>query len=160
MRVADYYEVIGVSRGSGAAEVERKIREELRVWHRRTNSADLRCRQQAEVRVQQLTEARAALQSGGLAALAAEAEAADPTPLAELEPEPVSEPDPAPVAESADDPVPASRPGPPPAPEPARNAEAAAQREAVGNPRPGVRSDHVNFYLAATSSCSSCCSTS
>lgn len=57
----DYYTVVGVDRTAAAEEIDRKVREQLRIWQRRTTNADLSRRQEAERRVQLLGEARAIL---------------------------------------------------------------------------------------------------
>jgi tetratricopeptide (TPR) repeat protein len=57
----DYYAVVGVARTATPDEVDKKIREQLRMWQRRTTNADLSRRQEAERRVQLLGEARTTL---------------------------------------------------------------------------------------------------
>jgi curved DNA-binding protein CbpA len=57
----DFYAVVGIERTASAEEIDRKIREQLRIWQRRTSNADLSRRQEAERRVQQLGEARTTL---------------------------------------------------------------------------------------------------
>jgi tetratricopeptide (TPR) repeat protein len=57
----DFYAVVGVDRAASGEEIDRKIREQLRIWQRRTTNADLSRRQEAERRVQLLGEARTTL---------------------------------------------------------------------------------------------------
>jgi curved DNA-binding protein CbpA len=57
----DYYAVLGIDRTASGDEIDRKIREQLRIWQRRTTNADLSRRQEAERRVQLLGEARTTL---------------------------------------------------------------------------------------------------
>lgn len=57
----DYYDIVGVDRTASREAIDRKIRDQLRLWQRRTASADLDRRQQAERKVQQLSEARTTL---------------------------------------------------------------------------------------------------
>lgn len=57
----DYYDIVGVDRSASREAIDRKIRDQLRLWQRRTTSADLDRRQEAERRVQQLSEARGTL---------------------------------------------------------------------------------------------------
>ena len=57
----DYYAVVGIDRTASEEEIDRKIREQLRIWQRRTTNADLSRRQEAERRVQLLGEARTTL---------------------------------------------------------------------------------------------------
>lgn len=57
----DYYEIVGVDRTAAREEIDRKIREQLRLWQRRTAHADLSRRQEAERRVEQLGQARTVL---------------------------------------------------------------------------------------------------
>lgn len=57
----DYYDLVGVDRSASREAIDRKIRDQLRLWQRRTTSADLDRRQEAERRVQQLSEARGTL---------------------------------------------------------------------------------------------------
>jgi curved DNA-binding protein CbpA len=57
----DFYAVVGIDRTASAEEIDRKIREQLRIWQRRTTNADLSRRQEAERRVQLLGEARTTL---------------------------------------------------------------------------------------------------
>lgn len=57
----DYYEIVGVDRTASREEIDRKIREQLRLWQRRTANADLSRRQEAERRVEQLSQARTVL---------------------------------------------------------------------------------------------------
>jgi hypothetical protein len=56
--VDDYYQLVGVDRAAPRDEIDRKIRDEMRRWQRRTANADLDRRQEAERRVKQLGEAR------------------------------------------------------------------------------------------------------
>ncbi len=60
-QVEDYYGLLGIDRGTTPDAIERKIRQELRIWQKRTANADLSRRQEAERRVQLLGEARATL---------------------------------------------------------------------------------------------------
>lgn len=57
----DYYEIVGVERTASREAIDRKIREQLRLWQRRTANADLTRRQEAERRVQELGQARTTL---------------------------------------------------------------------------------------------------
>jgi tetratricopeptide (TPR) repeat protein len=57
----DFYAVVGIDRTASGDEIDRKIREQLRIWQRRTTNADLSRRQEAERRVQLLGEARTTL---------------------------------------------------------------------------------------------------
>jgi curved DNA-binding protein CbpA len=57
----DFYAVVGIERTASGEEIDRKIREQLRIWQRRTSNADLSRRQEAERRVQVLGEARTTL---------------------------------------------------------------------------------------------------
>ena len=57
----DYYEIVGVDRTATREEIDQKIREQLRLWQRRTANADLSRRQAAERRVEQLGQARTVL---------------------------------------------------------------------------------------------------
>jgi curved DNA-binding protein CbpA len=57
----DFYAVVGIDRTASAEEIDRKVREQLRIWQRRTTNADLSRRQEAERRVQRLGEARTTL---------------------------------------------------------------------------------------------------
>jgi tetratricopeptide (TPR) repeat protein len=57
----DFYAVVGIDRNASRDEIDRKIREQLRIWQRRTTNADLSRRQEAERRVQLLGEARTTL---------------------------------------------------------------------------------------------------
>jgi tetratricopeptide (TPR) repeat protein len=57
----DYYTVVGLDRTASTEEIDKKIREQLRMWQRRTTNADLSRRQEAERRVQLLGEARTTL---------------------------------------------------------------------------------------------------
>jgi tetratricopeptide (TPR) repeat protein len=59
--VDDYYDLVGVDRTASREAIDRKIRDQLRLWQRRTSSADLDRRQAAERRVAQLSEARSTL---------------------------------------------------------------------------------------------------
>jgi tetratricopeptide (TPR) repeat protein len=60
----DHYTLLGLSRDATQEEIEKKVRSELRLWQRRTTSADLTRRQEAEQRVELLTRARAELLNG------------------------------------------------------------------------------------------------
>lgn len=57
----DYYTVVGLDRTAPTEEIDKKIREQMRMWQRRTTNADLSRRQEAERRVQLLGEARTTL---------------------------------------------------------------------------------------------------
>jgi curved DNA-binding protein CbpA len=57
----DFYAVVGINRTASAEEIDKKVREQLRIWQRRTTNADLSRRQEAERRVQLLGEARTTL---------------------------------------------------------------------------------------------------
>jgi curved DNA-binding protein CbpA len=57
----DYYAVLGVARTASRDEIDQTIREQLRIWQRRTSNADLSRRQEAERRVALLGEARVTL---------------------------------------------------------------------------------------------------
>jgi tetratricopeptide (TPR) repeat protein len=57
----DFYAVVGIDRAASAEEIDKKVREQLRIWQRRTTNADLSRRQEAERRVQLLGEARTTL---------------------------------------------------------------------------------------------------
>jgi curved DNA-binding protein CbpA len=57
----DYYAVLGVARTASRDELDRTIRQQLRMWQRRTSNADLSRRQEAERRVALLGEARVTL---------------------------------------------------------------------------------------------------
>lgn len=57
----DYYDLVGVDRSASRETIDRRIRDQLRLWQRRTTSADLDRRQEAERKVQQLSEARSTL---------------------------------------------------------------------------------------------------
>jgi tetratricopeptide (TPR) repeat protein len=57
----DYYTVVGLDRTASTEEIDKRIREQLRIWQRRTTNADLSRRQEAERRVQLLGEARTTL---------------------------------------------------------------------------------------------------
>jgi curved DNA-binding protein CbpA len=57
----DYYTVVGLDRTASTEEIDKKVREQLRMWQRRTTNADLSRRQEAERRVQLLGEARTTL---------------------------------------------------------------------------------------------------
>jgi tetratricopeptide (TPR) repeat protein len=57
----DFYAVVGIDQTASGGEIDRKIREQLRIWQRRTTNADLSRRQEAERRVQLLGEARTTL---------------------------------------------------------------------------------------------------
>jgi curved DNA-binding protein CbpA len=59
--VDDYYDILGVDRTASCEAIDRKIREQMRLWQGRTSSADLDRRQLAERRVQHLGEARTTL---------------------------------------------------------------------------------------------------
>jgi Flp pilus assembly protein TadD len=59
--VDDYYEIVGVDRAASRDVIDRKIRDQMRIWQRRTANADLDRRQEAERRVKQLGEARTTL---------------------------------------------------------------------------------------------------
>lgn len=62
--MTDYREILGVAPDAAPGEIEQRIKSELRLWQRRTNSADLALRQEAERRVEQLTQARTELLGG------------------------------------------------------------------------------------------------
>jgi tetratricopeptide (TPR) repeat protein len=59
--VDDYYEIVGVDRVASRDVIDRKIRDQMRIWQRRTANADLDRRQEAERKVKQLGEARTTL---------------------------------------------------------------------------------------------------
>lgn len=54
----DLYAIVGVNRNDPPDAIDKKIKQELRTWQKRTNSPDLTKRQEAEKRVELLTQAR------------------------------------------------------------------------------------------------------
>lgn len=54
----DLYAIVGVGRTDPPDAIDKKIKQELRTWQKRTNSPDLTKRQEAEKRVELLTQAR------------------------------------------------------------------------------------------------------
>jgi Flp pilus assembly protein TadD len=63
-QLIDYYALLGVPRDVSRTDIERKIKQEYRVWQKRTNLSDLNQRQEAETRVKQLTDAKRTLLDG------------------------------------------------------------------------------------------------
>lgn len=57
----DYYRIVGAERTASAAELDRKSREQTRLWQPRTSLADLPRRHEAERRMTLLGEARTTL---------------------------------------------------------------------------------------------------
>ncbi|MGH3867264.1 MAG: DnaJ domain-containing protein [Pseudonocardiaceae bacterium] len=60
-----YYEILGLPPTADADAIERKIKEELRIWRKRQGSPDLSKRQEAELRMQHLVAAREVLSDPG-----------------------------------------------------------------------------------------------
>lgn len=64
-RLTDYYALLGVARNATQDALTGKIKQELRIWQKRTNNPDLTRRQEAEQKVKQLSEARQILLDEG-----------------------------------------------------------------------------------------------
>ncbi|ONI71032.1 hypothetical protein ALI144C_51710 [Actinosynnema sp. ALI-1.44] len=60
-RLTDYYALLGVDHDATSEELTSRIKQELRIWQKRTNNPDLTRRQEAEQKVKQLSEARQVL---------------------------------------------------------------------------------------------------
>lgn len=60
-RLANYYEILGISSSADVDEIRERIRDETRNWTKRTTARDLDKRQQAELRMRQLSEANSIL---------------------------------------------------------------------------------------------------
>lgn len=57
----DYFQLLGLSSSATNEEIEARIREEMRLWVKRTEAPDMAMRQEAERRVKHLTEAKKVL---------------------------------------------------------------------------------------------------
>jgi curved DNA-binding protein CbpA len=57
----NYYEILGLPPTVDVDAIEKKVKEELRIWRKRQGSPDLSKRQEAELRMQHLTTAREVL---------------------------------------------------------------------------------------------------
>ncbi len=57
----DYFELLSLSSTASDEEIEARIRDEMRLWVKRTEAPDMSMRQQAERRVKHLTEAKRTL---------------------------------------------------------------------------------------------------
>lgn len=57
----DYFELLTLSSTASSEEIEVRIRDEMRLWVKRTEAPDMAMRQQAERRVKELTEAKRTL---------------------------------------------------------------------------------------------------
>src|SRR5688500_17026044 len=60
-RLTDYYALLGVDQNATPEELTSRMKQELRIWQKRTNNPDLTRRQEAEQKVKQLSEARQVL---------------------------------------------------------------------------------------------------
>lgn len=61
----NYYEILGLPPTVDADAIEKKVKEELRIWRKRQGSPDLSKRQEAELRMQHLVAAREVLSDPG-----------------------------------------------------------------------------------------------